>query len=111
VALGPSGQRVVTEAKAVLAALDALAEPDTSPPNDHPFTVGVLGFSLAESWSTFLELVDAQLNGVALAYRDLTFTDQYAAIQSHQVDAGIVQYVGPVDGLELTRVRPYSCSD
>lgn len=103
VTLTPAGERVITEARAILVALDTLAEMDT-PPRGEQTTIGVLGFGLAESSPMFIDIFRAQLTGVAVAHRELAITDQYAAIQRNQVDAGIVQYVGPIDGLVFHKV-------
>lgn len=104
VTLTPTGRRVITEARAILAALDTLAEQDRPPLDDQTMTIGVLGFGLADSWPMFIDIFRAQLAGIELVYRELSITDQYTAIQTDQVDVGIVQYVGPVDGLVLHKV-------
>jgi DNA-binding transcriptional LysR family regulator len=105
VALTPAGEHVIAEARAILAAADALTElQQYAEPESGGLTIGVLGFGLAEHWPEFIDILGTCLPTRAFAHRDLDLVDQYDAIRFGQVDVGIVQYVGPVDGLAFDRV-------
>jgi DNA-binding transcriptional LysR family regulator len=105
VVLTPAGERVIVQARSILAAVDALPEtPHPQRADDGVVTVGVLGFGLAERWPEFVDLLGAGLTGCTFAYRDLDLVDQYDAIRLQHVDAGIIQYTGPVDGLAFEPV-------
>ncbi|MEU9705558.1 LysR family transcriptional regulator [Streptomyces sp. NPDC047981] len=105
VAVTPAGERVVSQARAVLAALDSLSGPGHRADEAHSvLTIGVLGFGLAERWPQFVDGLRNRLSSRAFAYADMDFVNQYDLIRGHQVDAGIVHYAGPVDGLVFDRV-------
>src|SRR5262249_17324986 len=105
VTLTPDGERLIAQARALLHGLDSLAEPAYGPASDqHVLRLGVLGFGLAERWSDLVAAVHDRRPGIAFAHTALDLTDQYEAVRGHRVDVGIVQYVGPVDGLVFERV-------
>jgi DNA-binding transcriptional LysR family regulator len=104
VALTPEGARLIAEARTLLDGIDALGGRRTGEFGPDLLTLGVLGFGLAERWSDLVEAVAAQDPGISFRHVDLDLVDQYDAILAHQVDVGIVQYVGPVDGLAFTPV-------
>ncbi|MBB6373245.1 DNA-binding transcriptional LysR family regulator [Pseudonocardia eucalypti] len=107
VTLTPAGERVLTRATGLLAALDHLADEaaDAPPPDDTaPLRVGVLGFGAAERWSNLREAVRRQLPNLELAHVELDMANQYEAVRRGDVDIAVVHEVGPVDGLELLRV-------
>ncbi|MGC9538858.1 LysR family transcriptional regulator [Streptomyces sp. UG1] len=105
VALTPDGVRLIAEARALLDTLDSLTDqPRNTESDEHILTLGVLGFGLGERWTDLLQVVHSQDPGIAFAYAELDLADQYEALRGHQVDIGIVQYVGPVDGLVFDRV-------
>lgn len=103
--LTPAGERVIAQARSILAAVDALpAAQHRQPVDDGVVTIGVLGFGLAERWPEFVDLLGAELPACTFGYRDVDLVDQYDAIRLQHVDAGIVQYTGPVDGLAFDPV-------
>ncbi|WP_219465357.1 LysR family transcriptional regulator [Nonomuraea rhizosphaerae] len=106
VALTPAGERLVAEARKVLAAVDGLAEVarEDAPYDGAPIRVGVLGFGLAEAWPALVEVAAGQVPGLVLDHRELDLASQYDAVRLGRVDVGVVQYVGPVDGLVFDRV-------
>jgi DNA-binding transcriptional LysR family regulator len=101
VALTPEGERLIAEARALLDTVDSLTEHHRRRTADDEklLTLGVLGFGLAERWPDLTAAVHGQEPGITFSYAELDLADQYEAVRSHRVDVGIVQYVGPVDGL------------
>ncbi|WP_432041984.1 LysR family transcriptional regulator [Streptomyces cadmiisoli] len=105
VTLTAAGERFIGQARSILAAIDAL--PAAGSPQDvrePALTIGVLGFGLGELWPRFVQLLRDRLPACAFVYRDLDFVDQYDAVRENRVDAGIVHYTGPVEGLAFERV-------
>ncbi|MFJ3802816.1 LysR family transcriptional regulator [Streptomyces sp. NPDC090088] len=100
VTLTPAGERLIAQARTLLTALDSLTDRHAEGPADpRHLTLGVLGFGLAERGTDLVQAVHALDPAIAFSYAELDLADQYDAIRGHRVDAGIVQYVGPVDGL------------
>ncbi|MFE8013807.1 LysR family transcriptional regulator [Streptomyces antibioticus] len=100
VALTAAGERFVAQARSVLAAIDAL--PDAGLPRvaqTPALTLGVLGFGLADLWPRFVDLLHDRLPARAFVYQDLDFVNQYDAVREGRVDAAVVHYTGPVEGL------------
>ncbi|MEV8434864.1 LysR family transcriptional regulator (plasmid) [Streptomyces sp. HUAS 31] len=105
VALTAAGERFIAQARSVLATIEAL--PDLHHPQDEQgptLTLGVLGFGLAELWPRFVDLLRDRLPAGVFVYQDLDFVDQYDAVLEEHVDAAIVHYTGPVEGLTFERV-------
>ncbi len=102
VALTPAGERVVAHARAVLAALDRLPEVATGrEADDGVLRVGVLGFGAADRWPLLRDAVTAATPGVCLLFEDLDMDDQYDAVRRGDLDVGLVQHLGGVDGLDF----------
>ncbi|GAA2657366.1 LysR family transcriptional regulator [Streptomyces vastus] len=100
VTLTPEGARLIAEARTLLDAVDSLTEQNRRRTADEKvLTLGVLGFGLAERWTDLTAAVHGHDPRIAFSYAELDLADQYEAVRSHRVDVGIVQYVGPVDGL------------
>ncbi|MFD5570690.1 LysR family transcriptional regulator [Streptomyces cadmiisoli] len=100
-----AGERFISQARSILATIDAL--PEAGRPQDvrePALTIGVRGFGLAELWPRFVHLVRDRLPSCAFVYEDLDFVDQYDAVRENRVDAGVVHYTGPVEGLAFERV-------
>jgi DNA-binding transcriptional LysR family regulator len=109
VTLTPAGARLIAEASRLLSTADSLtAQHRDGTPDEHHLTLGVLGFGLAERWPDLIEALHSADPGIAFSYAELDLSDQYEAVRSHQVDVGIVQYVGPVDGLVFERAMTMS---
>lgn len=103
--LTPAGERFLPRARAVLAQLDDLARvSQAGPAAATHLTVGVLGFGLADRWPLVLDSFANLCPDTAVVYRELDLVDQYDAVRRGDVDVGVVQHVGPVDGLVLARV-------
>ncbi|MEU9705570.1 LysR family transcriptional regulator [Streptomyces sp. NPDC047981] len=105
VALTAAGERFIGQARSILATIDAL--PDAAHPRDAErpaLTLGVLGFGLADLWPRFVDLLRGLLPTGVFVYQDLDFVDQYDAVRDEHVDAAIVHYTGPVEGLTFERV-------
>ncbi|MGY1714179.1 LysR family transcriptional regulator [Geodermatophilus sp. SYSU D01106] len=105
VALTAAGERVAAHARTVLAALDRL--PDAAAPrepDDGALRVGVLGFGAADRWPALRDVVTAAAPGVHLLFEDLDMDDQYDAVRRGDLDVGLVQHLGAVDGLEFRTV-------
>lgn len=102
VTLTPAGERVVAHARAVLAAVDRLPEVAGPPPaGDDVVRMGVLGFGAAERWPALRDVVAAAVPGLRLLHEDLDMDDQYDAVRRGDLDVGLVQHLGDVDGLEF----------
>ncbi|WP_053847361.1 LysR family transcriptional regulator [Streptomyces sp. NRRL B-24085] len=99
VTLTPEGERLIAEARALLDTVDSLTEHRRRTTDEKLLTLGVLGFGLAERWTDLTAAVHGHDPEIAFSYAELDLADQYEAIRSHRVDVGIIQYVGPVDGL------------
>jgi DNA-binding transcriptional LysR family regulator len=105
VVLTPDGARLIAEAQALLDTVDSLAEQQRhDTPDGRLLTLGVLGFGLAERWPDLIQALHSQDPGITFSHADLDLADQYDAVRGHRIDVGIVQYVGPVDGLVFERV-------
>ena len=105
VTLTPAGERVVAHARAVLAALDRLPAVAGPPPEDDTVVrVGVLGFGAADRWPALRDVVTAAAPGVHLLHEDLDMDDQYEAVRRGDLDVGLVQHLGAVDGLDFRTV-------
>lgn len=105
VALTPDGARLIAEARALLDMVDSLVEQHRhGTPDERVLTLGVLGFGLAERWPDLIQALHSQDPGIAFSHAELDLADQYDAVRSHRIDVGVVQYVGPVDGLVFERV-------
>ncbi|MFC8093406.1 LysR family transcriptional regulator [Streptomyces sp. NPDC057301] len=105
VTVTPAGERFIRQARSILATIDALPDAGHPPDLREPvLTMGVLGFGLAELWPRFVDLLRERLPSCAFVYQDLDFADQYDAVRDKRVDAAIVHYTGPVEGLAFERV-------
>jgi len=105
VTLTAEGERVVAEARTILADVDQLIDMRRwDEPAAETLTVGVLGFGLAERWPDLATAVAGGFPDLTFIFHELNLADQYDAIRVRQVDFGIVQYAGPVDGLTFDRV-------
>jgi DNA-binding transcriptional LysR family regulator len=105
VALTPAGERVVAHARTVLAALDRLPEVATARDGaDGVLRVGVLGFGVADRWPALRDVVTAAAPGVRLVHAELDMDDQYDAVRRGDLDVGLVQHLGGVDGLDFRTV-------
>jgi DNA-binding transcriptional LysR family regulator len=106
VSLTRAGERLVADARRILAAVDGLADlaRQENRGTEGQVTVGVLGFGLAERWEVLLELVSSQVPDLEVRYRELDLVSQHEVVRLGYVDIGIVQDVGPVDGLVFDHV-------
>lgn len=100
VTITPAGERVVSQARRILAHVDELARVGaTDPPADGGLRVGILGFGLADRWPLMLELLAARRPGLRVHYVDMDWDTQYDAVRYGEVDVSIAHDIGPEDGL------------
>lgn len=99
VSLTPRGEVFVLKAREALALFEELAQAQPGPVDNDTLVVGVLGFGLAELWGPARRNLREQSPRVRLVHRDLDLVTQHRLVRSGEVDAGIVFYLGPVEGL------------
>jgi DNA-binding transcriptional LysR family regulator len=104
VTLTPVGERLVAEVRVLLDAVDQLAErarSEGASRDEGSLRLGVLGFGAAQRWGDLRAVLSAQVPTLRIDHVDLDLVSQYRAVLDHTVDAGIVKYAGPVDGLRF----------
>lgn len=102
------GEIFVAKAREALVQFEELGRKDAAPAVRDSLLVGILGFGLAELWSSARRSFQQEAPQVRLKHRDLDLVSQHRLVQSGEVDAGIVFYLGPVEGLvfELVYYAP-----
>ncbi|GAB7040171.1 MULTISPECIES: LysR family transcriptional regulator [Catenuloplanes] len=104
VSVTPRGELFLVRARDALDRLNWLAQ-EAPDPGEHTLVLGVFGCGLAELWAPVRAALRAQCPGIRLVHRDLDFLNQYPMVQSGEVDAAIVFYAGPADGLVVDIVK------
>ncbi|WP_369198585.1 LysR family transcriptional regulator [Streptomyces djakartensis] len=100
-----AGERIIADARAVLASIDSLSDPGgQQEAQGATLRIGILGFGLAEHWARFVDALRDHLSPCVFVYSDLDFVDQYEAVSAHRVDAAVVHYTEPIEGLAFERV-------
>lgn len=99
VSLTPRGEMFVLRAREVLAHFDELRRAGLGRSEDDALVIGVLGFGLADLWTSARQVMRRQAPSLQLLHRDLDLVSQHRLVRSGEVDAGIVFYLGPVEGL------------
>ena len=99
VALTARGEVFILKARGALAHFEELAKEHGTPVHHDALVVGILGFGLAELWKPARQTLEQESPELRLLHRDLDLTDQHSLVLAGEVDAGIVFYLGPVDGL------------
>lgn len=104
VSLTPRGELFVMKAREALNHFEDLGREHTVPAVHDALLVGILGFGLAELWRSTRQSFQQEAPHVRLTHRDLDLVSQHRLVQSGEVDAGIVFYLGPIDGLIFDQV-------
>ncbi len=99
VALTDAGERFLPRARRVLAELDALMEAADGDRGEPVLRVGVLGFGLADRWTSTRALLKQRMPGVELSYVELDWVNQYDAVRTGEVDVAILQDLGGAEDL------------
>ena len=99
VSLTSRGEAFVAKAREALVHFEELGRKDAAPAADDALLVGILGFGLAELWRSARRSFQLEAPQARLTHRDLDLVNQYRLVQSGDVDAGIVFYLGPIEGL------------
>lgn len=103
VSLTKRGELFVLKAAEALERFDELAA-ESGAPGDDTLVVGVLGFGMAELWHSARASLERESPSVRLVHRDLDLATQHRLVLSGEVDAGILFYLGPVEGLTFDKV-------
>jgi DNA-binding transcriptional LysR family regulator len=103
VVLTPVGDQFVDQARGVLAQVDCMRElgVDSTPADETPLRLGILGFGAGDRWPELREAIRAQLPALPLEHHELDLENQYDLVRRGKVDVGVVHYVGAIEGLEL----------
>ncbi len=104
VSLTSAGARLLPRARRVLADLDSLMGDVDRERDGSDLRVGVVGFGLADLWSTTRDLFARHLPATGVTYVELDWVTQYDAVRSGDVDVAIIHHVGGADDLHIESV-------
>lgn len=104
VAVTAQGELFLVEARNALTAFDRLGHERRRPAAADHLTIGTLGFGLANLWPEFSHALTDIAPQLTVAVEEISIDDQYDALQQGRVDAAIVTYIGPMDGLDFLPV-------
>ena len=99
VSVTPRGEIFLAKAREALVQFGELGREQVVPTADDVLLLGVLGFGLADLWSPVRRSFQQEALQVRLMHRDLDLVTQHRLVQSGGVDAGVVFYLGPIEGL------------
>lgn len=104
VAVTPRGVQFLFEAQAVVDSYDELlGHPEVDQRSDH-LVFAVLGFGIGDLWPALRAELMGSNPALSAGFRDVTIAEQYEAVRRSHADVGLVQFIGPVDGLDLLPV-------